>query len=126
MKTGLLIAICITLLTLSGGCRFGPPQYRASAKVVVDTNGTAPSQATIDSEVQTIRGIVPSFVSVDERFDVRHISDTSLIDVTVTTTDPDASASSCNQIVEKYVNITNAPVTRRIVEKAVVPREPIR
>lgn len=126
MKTGVLIAVCITLIAVSGGCRFGPPQYRASAKVVIDANGVPPSQAAIDSEVQTIRSIAPSFVSADERFDVRHISDTSLIDVTVTTPDPDASANSCNQIVEKYVSITNAPVTTRIVEKAVAPSEPTR
>jgi len=114
---------CLLALVLLAGCR---AQYRASAKVLVDTNDSQPSQATINAEVQALRDIAPAFVSADWSYNVQHYADTSLIEVSVTTPDPETSASQCNQIVEKYVGATNASVTRSVVEKATIPKERIR
>ena len=114
---------CVLVALLLSGCR---AQYRASAMVLVETKGSKPSQTTIDAEMQAIRDIAPAFVSVDWSYNVQHFANTSLIEVSVTTPDPETSASQCNQIIEKYVGATNAPVTRRIVEDAAIPKQRIR
>jgi len=123
MKMMRLMLPCLVVALLLSGCR---AQYRANAKVLVETKGTKPSQATIDAEIQAIRDIASAFVSADWSCNVQHYSDTSLIGVSVTTPDPETSASQCNQIIRKYVNTTNAPVTRRIVEDAAIPKKRIR
>lgn len=123
MKITRMLIPCVLVALLLSGCR---AQYRASGMVLVETKGTKPSQATIDAEMQAIRKMAPAFVSADWSYNVQHISGTSLINVSVTTPTPKTSASQCNQIIQKYVKATNAPVTRKIVEEAAIPKERIR
>jgi len=122
MKTTVSMFVCLVCVSLLSGCK---PQYRALATVRVERAGGETSQSIIDSEVQALRGIAPAFVSADERYAVKHHAHTTLINVSVTTPDPEDSASQCNRIVETYVGMTNAPVVRRIVERAVVPERPL-
>jgi hypothetical protein len=121
MKTTRRLLPCLLGVLLLAGCR---AQYQAHAKVQVDTGGSQPTQATIDSEVQVIRTIAASLVGADGRFEVRQIPNTALIEVSVTTPDSKASAKSCDQIVEKYVGMNNSTVSKKIIERAVVHSQP--
>jgi uncharacterized protein involved in exopolysaccharide biosynthesis len=122
MKTH--IAVAVVMRVALGGCRLGPRSYEAQAVVSVDAAGRRASQAEIDSEVAAIQGLVPAFVSADERWQVRAVPNTTLIRISVTTHDPRASADVCNQIAAKFTTLTNGVVARRIVDQAKTPAAP--